>query len=60
MAGTVLRKTGVVFLTILKWFLQAMLLLLKLVLGMAELFLLLLSLVIRIVLVMAGVSLRRR
>ena len=60
MAGTVLRKTGVVLLTILKWLLQAMLLLLKLVLGMAELFLLLLSLVIRIVLVMAGVSLRRR
>lgn len=60
MAGTVLRKTGVVLLTILKWILQAMLLLLKLALGMAELFLLLLSLVMRIVLVMAGVSSRRR
>ena len=39
MAGTVLRKTGVVLLTILKWILQAVLVALKLVLGIAKLFL---------------------
>lgn len=50
MAGMVLRKTGVVLLTILKWILQAALVALKLVLGIAKLFLLLLSLVMRIVL----------
>lgn len=54
MAGIVLRKTGVVFLTILKWILQAVLVALKLVFGMAKLFLLLLALVMRIVLTMAG------
>lgn len=55
MAGIVLRKTGVALLTILKWILQAALVALKLVLGMAKLFLLLLALVMRIVLTMAGV-----
>ena len=43
MAGIVLRKTGVVLLTILKWILQAALVALKLALGMAKLFLLLLG-----------------
>ncbi len=42
MAGIILRKTGVVLLTILKWILQAALVALKLVLGIAKLFLLLL------------------
>lgn len=56
MAGIVLRKTGVVLLTILKWILQAALVALKLALGMAKLFLLLLALVMRIVLTMTGVS----
>ena len=56
MAGIVLRKTGVVLLTILKWILLAALVALKLALGMAKLFLLLLALVMRIVLTMAGVS----
>lgn len=60
MAGMVLRKTGVVLLTILKWILQAALVALKLVLGIAKLFLLLLSLVMRIVLTMIGVSAGRR
>ena len=60
MAGIVLRKTGVVLLTILKWILQAVLVALKLVLGTAKLFLLLLALVMRIVLTMVGVSVGRR
>lgn len=60
MAGMVLRKTGVVLLTILKWILQTVLVALKLVLGIAKLFLLLLALVMRIVLTMAGVSTGRR
>ena len=60
MAGMVLRKTGVVLLTILEWILQAALVALKLVLGIAKLFLLLLSLVMRIVLTMIGVSVGRR
>ena len=60
MAGIVLRKTGVVLFTILKWILQAVFVALKLVLGMVKLFLLLLALVMRIVLTMAGVSSGRR
>lgn len=60
MAGMVFRKTGVVLLTILKWILQAVLVALKLVLGIAKLFLLLLALVMRIVLTMTGVSAGRR
>lgn len=60
MAGMVLRKTGVVLLTILKWILQAVLVALKLVLGIAKLFLLFLALVMRIVLTMIGVSVGRR
>ena len=60
MAGMVLRKTGVVLLTILKWILQAALVALKLVLGIAKLFLLLIALVMRIVLTMIGVSVSRQ
>ena len=60
MAGMVFRKTGVVLLTILKWKLQAVLVALKLVLGIAKLFLLLLALVMRIVLTMIGVSVSRQ
>ncbi len=60
MAGIVLRKTGVVLLTILKWILQAVLVALKLVFGIVKLFLLLLALVMRILLTMAGVSAGRR
>ena len=60
MVGMVLRKTGVVLLTILKWILQAVLMLLKLVLGIAKLFLLLLALVARVVLTMVGAVAGRR
>lgn len=60
MAGTVLRKTMVVIFTILKWILQAALVALKLVLGMAKLFLLLLALIMRIVLTMLGIAAVRR
>ena len=60
MAGMVFRKTGVVLLTILKWILQAVLVALKLVLGIAKLFLLFLALVMRIVLTMIGVSVSRQ
>lgn len=60
MAGIILRKTGVVLLTILKWILQAALVALKLVLGIAKLFLLLLTLVMRLVLTMVGVPAGRR
>ena len=60
MAGMVFRKTGVVLLTILKWILQAVLVALKLVLGIAKLFLLLLALVMRTVLIMMGISVGRR
>lgn len=60
MAGIVLRKTMVVLFTILKWMLQAVLVALKLVLGMAKLFLLLLALVMRIVLTMLGIAAVRR
>lgn len=60
MAGIVLRKTGVVLLTISKWILQAALVALKLVLGIAKLFLLLLALVMRTVLIMMGISVGRR
>lgn len=60
MAGIVLRKTVVVLLTILKWILQAVLAALKLVFGITKLFLLLLALVMRIMLIMVGVSIGRR
>lgn len=60
MAGIVLRKTGVVLLTIMKWILQAVLVALKLVFGIVKLFLLLLALVMRILLTMAGVAAGRR
>ena len=60
MAGMGFRKTGVVLLTIFKWILQAVLVALKLVLGIAKLFLLLLALVMRIVLTMIGVSVSRQ
>ena len=56
MAGIVLRKNRAVLLTIFKRILQATLVALKLALGMAKLFLLLLALVMRIVLTMVGVS----
>ena len=56
MTKIVLRKTGIIFLTVLKWGLQMLLWVLKLTLGMAKLFLVLFVLAVRLVLVMAGAS----
>lgn len=56
MSKMVLRKTGIIFLTVLKWGLQMLLWVLKLTLGMAKLFLLLFVLAVRLVLVMAGAA----
>ena len=60
MVGMVLKKAATVLLTILKWILMAVLMLLKLVLGIAKLFLLLLALAARVVLTMVGVMAGRR
>ena len=54
----ILRKTGVVLLTILKGLLHAVLMMLKLFAGAAKLFLLLLALVTRIVLSFFGLAAR--
>lgn len=56
MAGMILRKTGVVLLTILKGLLHAALMVLKLLLGGAKLFLLLFALIARVVLSLAGIA----
>lgn len=56
MAGMILRKTGVVLLTILKGLLHAVLMILKLLCKGLKLFLLLLALVAREVLSLVGVS----
>lgn len=58
MAGMILRKTGVVLLTILKGVLHAVLMMLKLFVGATKLFLLLLALVTRIVLSFFGLAAR--
>lgn len=56
MAGMILRKTGVVLLTILKGLLHTALMVLKLLLGGAKLFLLLFALIARVVLSLAGIA----
>lgn len=56
MAGMILRKTGVVLLTILKGLLHAALMILKLLCIGLKLFLLLLAFVARVVLSLVGVS----
>ena len=56
MAGMILRKTGVVLLTILKGLLHAALIILKLLLGGLKLFLLLLALVVRVLLSLVGIA----
>ncbi len=56
MAGIILRKTGVVLLTILKGLLHAILMILKLLLGGIKLFLLLFALIARVVLSLIGVA----
>ena len=56
MAGMILRKTGVVLLTILKGLLYAALMILKLLFGGLKLFLLLLALVVRVLLSLVGIA----
>ena len=56
MAGMILRKTGVVLLTILKGLLHAALMILKLLFGGLKLFLLLLTFVVRILLSLVGIA----
>lgn len=56
MAGMILRKTGVVLLTILKGLLHAALIILKLLLGGLKLFLLLLALIVRVLLSLVGIA----
>ncbi len=56
MAGMILRKAGVVLLTILKGLLQAALMILKLLFGGLKLFLLLLALVVRVLLSLVGIA----
>ena len=56
MAGMILRKAGVVLLTILKGLLHAALMILKLLLGGVKLFLLLFALIARVVLSMVGIA----
>lgn len=56
MAGMILRKTGVVLLTILKGLLHTALIILKLLFGGLKLFLLLLALVVRVLLSLVGIA----
>ena len=56
MAGMILRKTGVVLLTILKGLLHAALIILKLLLSGVKLFLLLFVLIVRLVLPLVGIA----
>lgn len=58
MARMILRKTGVVLLTILKGLLHAALMILKLLLGVVKLFLLLFALIVRVVLSFVGIASR--
>lgn len=58
MAGMVLRKTGVVLLTILKGVIHVALMLLKLLCGGLKLFLLLFAMIARVVLSLIGIAAR--
>lgn len=58
MAGTIIRKTGMVLVTVLKILLQVMLFLFKLGMTVIKVILILFTLVLRISLVMMGVSIR--
>lgn len=58
MAGTIIRKTGIVLVTVLKVLLQIMLFLFKLGMTVIKVILILFTLVLRIFLVMMGVSIR--
>lgn len=56
MAGMILRKAGVVLLTILKGLLHVALMILKLLLGGVKLFLLLFALIARVVMSLVGIA----
>lgn len=58
MAGNILRKAGVVLLTILKGLLQILLYIFKFVLMAVKMFLMLLSMVLRVFLSFFGISFR--
>ncbi len=58
MVGMILRKTGIVLLTILKGVLHAALMILKLLCGGLKLFLLLFAVIARVVLSLIGIAAR--
>lgn len=58
MAGTIIRKTGIVLVTVLKVLLQIILFLFRLGMTIMKVILILFTLVLRIFLVMMGVSIR--
>lgn len=58
MVGRILRKTGIVLLTILKGVLHAALMILKLLCGGLKLFLLLFAVIARVVLSLIGIAVR--
>ena len=58
MAEMILRKTGVVLLTILKGVIHVALMLLKLLCGGLKLFLLLFAMIVRVVLSLIGIAAR--
>jgi len=58
MAGTIIRKTGIVLVTVLKVLLQIMLFLFRLGMTVMKVILILFTLVLRVFLVMMGVSIR--
>lgn len=58
MAGMILRRTGMVLLTILKWLLHVALMILKLLCIGLKLFLLLFALIAGVVLSVVGVAVR--
>lgn len=58
MAGIIIRKTGIVLVTVLKVLLQIILFLFKFSMTVMKVILVLFTLVLRILLVMMGVSIR--
>lgn len=58
MAGRILRKAGVILLSILKGMLQTILVILKLFAGVEKLFLLLMAFIARILLSFIGIAAR--
>lgn len=58
MVGMILKKTGIVLLTILKGVLHAALMILKLLCGGLKLFLLLFAVIARVVLSLIGIAAR--